>query len=154
MDGKDIAKLCIEVEDRVQSRCLGLLECVVEEDRSVSGERVNDDNMFLDGLMYYAKFQPQPRRIQFMHRTVKSFDKPGTWDELRSPPHDDEPLYDAHQALSFSSLVQLKNTFSSRNWFLGLRIPSVCRPGRRVHGPCCRGREKHQRGPDSCHRRT
>ena len=52
MDSKDAAKLCTEVEDRVQSRCLGLLECVVEGDRSVSGEGVNDDNMFLDGLMY------------------------------------------------------------------------------------------------------
>lgn len=117
MSSLDTAKLCVQVEDRIQSQCLGLLECVVGGNRLVSGEGLIDDTMFLDGLMYYAKFQPQPRRVQFMHRSVKEFfDKPGTWNELRSPLHDDESLYDAYQALSFSSLMQLKNVFASRNY--------------------------------------
>ncbi|OCL13260.1 hypothetical protein AOQ84DRAFT_310842, partial [Glonium stellatum] len=94
MSSLDTAKLCVQVEDRIQSQCLGLLECVV------GGNRL-----------------PQPRRVQFMHRSVKEFfDKPGTWNELRSPLHDDESLYDAYQALSFSSLMQLKNVFASRNY--------------------------------------
>lgn len=107
----DVASRCREIEDKLQSRCLGLLECVkrTHENSTFSAS----DDYILDSLMYVAGFENWHMTVQYMHRTVSDFlEKSEVWAELLGSLKDDNNLYDAHEALLFSSLFQLKHVFS------------------------------------------
>jgi len=108
----DVASRCRKMEDKIQSRCLGLLECVNRaHPTSISASVV--DFPFLDDLMYVAGFESLSVRVQYMHRTVVDFlEKEENWTKLLGSLKDDSIFHDVYQALCFSSLVQLKQIFS------------------------------------------
>lgn len=112
MADNDVALRCRKIEDKIQSRCLGLLECVNRaHPTSISTSVV--DCPFLDDLMYVAGFGDLSVRVQYMHRTVVDFlEKEENWTKLLGSLKDDGIFHDVYKALCFSSLVQLKQIFS------------------------------------------
>ncbi|KAF2732209.1 hypothetical protein EJ04DRAFT_497353 [Polyplosphaeria fusca] len=105
----EVSSRCQAIESKIQSRCLGLVESNLQ---THDATYVNDDSC-LENLMFANPYPTPVRRVQFMHRTVKDFfDKPDINDEFR--PYLGSEVFDfnAHSALAFASLAQLKRVFS------------------------------------------
>jgi hypothetical protein len=112
IDEDDVVVRCREIEDKIQSRCLGLLECVKPKGRG--GFSYFNYNDSLGDLMHRAGYGHLSTTVQYMHRTVSDFFaiREGGWSELVKSPAGSGILYNANKALCSASLIQLKQLFS------------------------------------------
>ncbi|KAF2184046.1 hypothetical protein K469DRAFT_454529, partial [Zopfia rhizophila CBS 207.26] len=112
---EEVTARCEAIEDKIYSRCLGLLECHVQPPPAeITPENpLHDNNSCLNDLLYYCKYTRPTRRVQFMHRTVKEFfDKADVDSEFRTSLHGKTFIFDANETLCFASFVQLQRLFS------------------------------------------
>jgi hypothetical protein len=106
---EEYASRCQRIEDKIQSRCLGLLECNI---RTLDPSFVSHEAS-LERMLLYCRFARPIRRVQFMHRTVKDFfDKPNIDEEFRIPLGGKLFKFDAHRVLSLTYLVLFKRIFA------------------------------------------
>jgi hypothetical protein len=106
---EEVASRCQTIEDKIQSRCLGLLECNIQilDSTYVSNEAS------LERMLLFCQYSRPVRRVQFMHRTVKDFfDKPNVYEEFQAPLAGRPFDFDAHSVLSFAYLVLFKRIFT------------------------------------------
>jgi hypothetical protein len=113
-----VALRCTTIEKKIQSRCLGLLECNLQHPPVEITPEAPETTVFggtacLDHLFYYAGFSTRPRRVQYMHRTVADFfDSSESWADLQADFSEHETTFDTNLGLCLSSLVQLKRVFT------------------------------------------